>query len=136
MKDEASIAQAVYDFVRARTELPCEFGSLPASRESLPCVSVQTLTGDPVTKRYKSGAYIGNYRFAVYLRQSAEDNAARLDSSKVLTDLATSIDGATVTLPASFVFWGLEQDTLPVGVTVDTAYEDWQATFTLTYKKG
>jgi hypothetical protein len=136
MKDEALLPQIIFDFVDSQTAFECLHESLPADRAQLPCISVQTLTGNPVEKRYKSGGYIGNYRFAVYLRQTAEDNASRLDGSKVMSDLAATIDGSTVDLPAPFEFRELEQDTLAVKVAVDEAYDDWQATFTMRFKKG
>jgi hypothetical protein len=136
--DEALLSKAVYDFVSSLTDTSCHYESMPSDAKRLPCVSVQTLTGDPVEKRYKSGGYIGNYRFAVYHRQKDVDNASRLDAAKILSDLAQKINegGKNIVLPTSFDFWGLTQDTLPVKVTVDVAFDDWQATFTLRYKKG
>jgi hypothetical protein len=136
MRDEALLPHIVFDFVSSRTELDCLHESLPAERSALPCVSVQTLTGTPVERTYKDGSYIGNYRFAVYLRQTTEDNAGRLDGSRIMADLTAAIDKATVELPSPFSFWGLELDTLPVKVDSEPAFDDWQATFTMRYKKG
>lgn len=136
MSDVVLVASSVYAAVKVLSPLHCEFESLPASREALPCVSVQPLTGEPVAKRYKDGGYVGNYRFALYLRQAAEDNAARLDAAKALAGLAKAVEDGPVVLPEGFSLWGMRQDTLPVRVAADAAYDDWQTTFTLTFKKG
>jgi hypothetical protein len=136
MSDAALVANAVYGMVDALSPCRCDFECLTASKDALPAVSVQSLTGAPVAKRYKSGAYVGNYRFAVYLRQLAEDNAARLDAATALAALAFAIEGSRPTMPEGFEFWGMEQDTLPVKVAADEAYDDWQSTFTLTFRKG
>lgn len=136
MNDQALIAAAVYQMVKGLSPISCGFEELPADATKLPFLSVQTLTGNPIVSRYKNGGYVGQYRFAVYLRQSASDTASRLDAVQTLTDLAVEIDNAEPTLPESFDFWGIKQDTLPVRVDVDASYDDWQATFTLQYKKG
>lgn len=136
MNDQALIADAVYQMVTGLSSISCGFEELPADATRLPCLSVQTLTGNPIVSRYKNGGYVGAYRFAVYLRQSATDTASRLDAVQTLTDLAVEIDNAEPTLPEAFDFWGIKQDTLPVRVDVDASYDDWQATFTLQYKKG
>jgi hypothetical protein len=136
MSDEVQLAPVVYELVASLTELDVSYEQLPTGREQLPCVSVQTLTGTPVDRRYKDGSYIGLYRFAVYIRQTTEDNASRLDGAKAMTRLAADIVASAVALSEPFVFWSIEQDTLPVKVEAHEAYDDWQATFTLRYKKG
>ena len=136
MKDESILASVVYDHIRDMAGIHLEYEYLPADKGKLPCGSVQTLTGTPVSKRYKDGSYIGNYRFAVYLRCAADDSTSRLDAASELTSLAKQIEESIIELPAPFTLWNIEQDTLPVKVDAEVAYEDWQATFTLTYKKG
>ncbi|MDR3053322.1 MAG: hypothetical protein LBU48_05635 [Coriobacteriales bacterium] len=134
MTDEALISSKVLAGIRSLTELKVEFDHLPT--KGLPMLSMQTLTGTPVERRFKSGGYIGNYRFALYLRQQAEDNASRLDAEQVLKTLAGQVEKLPLALGASIALLGITQDTLPAKVSSDEAYDDQQVTFTLKYKKG
>jgi hypothetical protein len=133
--DGRYLSKTVHEALQELAPLPVKFEELPDKAASLPCFSMQTLTGDPVFKRYKDGSYIGNYRFAVYLRQSGVDTALRLDAVGALTDLASAIEALRLSLEAPYEFRGIRGDTLPTKITVAPEYDDWQATFTMTYRK-
>lgn len=132
MKPDLIVQDRVYSWVKTLTALPVEYELLPAS--GLPCLSVQTLTGSPIERRYKNGSYIANYRFALYLRQDGSDTAGRIDALSVLTDIAAKIDGGSIDLGASVSLWRIEQDTLPCRIAVDEHYDDYQVTFTVKYR--
>lgn len=134
MKTELIVQARVYDWVKTLTELPVRYEDLPASKDSLPCMSMQTLTGTPIERRYKDGSYIANYRFAVYLRQANGDTAGRIDAVSILSGLADAIDGGSVDLGDGAQLWSVTQDTLPSKIAVDEAFEDYQVTFTVKYK--
>jgi hypothetical protein len=132
--DVALLSSNVLEAIRTLTELQVDYDQLPTT--GLPRLSLQTLTGSPIEKRYKNGSYIGNYRFALYLRQSTQDNDTRLNSVQELTDLAGKVETLNLDCGESISFWGIKPDTLPVKVDSDEAYDDIQVTFTLKFKKG
>lgn len=101
-------------------------------------VMLQSLSGDPYVRRYKSGGYIAAYPFAVYLRVRKPDTSARSDAMKALGDLGRSIDTEQgwPAAPEGYEFISLALRTTPVRVAVDdAATDDYQATFNLTYRK-
>ena len=86
MSDLSNLSKAVFFAVEAALpdNLEIAYEYMPADPEKLPALSMQTLTGDPVERRYVDGSYIGRYRFAIYLRQASEDDTGRLDAVTTL----------------------------------------------------
>jgi hypothetical protein len=138
--DGQYLAKTLHDALKVLAMEACaltvKFEELPDKAGVLPCFSMQTLTGNPVERAYKDGSYIGNYRFAIYLRQSGEDAALSLDAFGAIGTLVEGVQALTLTLEQPYEFRGIRLDTLPVKVDVKPNYDDWQATFTMSYKKG
>lgn len=100
---------------------------------------IGTLSGNPVVKYYIDGSYLGAYRFQVILRQITDDTMAKLDAMERLRQVVDAIEiGYIPVLPESYQTYDLEVDTLPskVATEPDNKTEDYQVTFTLSYKKG
>ena len=96
MVDQTDMAERVYEAVEALVEssplgLRCEYEYLPTKRAELPCLSMQTLGGDPVVRRYLDGGVVLQYPFALVLRQSSEDTRDRLDAPRVLRELSRAL---------------------------------------------
>lgn len=141
LSDSAALSGAVYECVD--TARPDDFPYMyfefmPADRSLLPALSLQTLTGDPVLTRFMDGSYIGQFRFAVYLRMSADDDESRLAASALMEQVTSVVAGGTYTLPTGFDYHRITQDTLPRLISVDEGFYDYQVTFAVDYgkKKG
>ena len=141
---ETTVIEAVLAWLEKHPALVNTLGiHLPVFLEDLPvdgsdAVMLSTLVGDPYVKRYKSGGYLAEYPFAVYMRANGGDTAARINAIGVLSDLGDSIDTreAWPAEPSGFNWMSLERRTPPVRVaTGDTGPEDYQVTFTLKYRK-
>lgn len=137
--DQTDVAEKVYDVVEALVsssslDLVCEYEYLPATSSELPCVTMQTLTGTPVEREYLDGAYIANYRFALYLRMEAADTASRLSGRKVLDALAKEFAVAKLDFGESYDIWEQRIDTLPCRIAAEEAWADYQVTLTIKYK--
>jgi hypothetical protein len=141
---DTTVVGAILSWLETHPALVGALGvHLPVFLEDLPAdgadaVMLSTLVGEPYVKRYKSGGYLAEYPFAVYLRSSGGDTASRIDAMEVLSDLSSSIDAreAWPAEPAGFNWVSLERRTLPVRVaTGETGPEDYQVTFTLRYRK-
>ena len=78
----------------------CEYEHAPTEAPSLPCVTMQTLGGDPIEKRYLDGSRIAAYRFSLQLRQQTEDDQGRLDARSLLERLASEVERAAIDLGA------------------------------------
>lgn len=120
----------------AAAGLPVALEHLPA--EGVDAVMLSSLTGDPYVRRYKSGGFVAPYDFAVVLRANPLDTTGRLDAMGLLGDIAASIEDRTAwpSAPAGYAYDALEMRTLPAPVArYDSGAEDYQATFTLTYRK-
>jgi hypothetical protein len=115
---------------------------LPAVLEDVPPagedgVMVLSIPGDIVT-RYKGGGYVASQPFAVVVRRNNPDTQKRLDTLAQLGDMAKSIDdeNAWPLAPEGFDYYTMEVRTLPARATRDdTGADDYQVTFTLTYRK-
>lgn len=141
---DTTVVGAVLAWLEAHPSLVDGHGAhLPVLLEDLPAdgrdaVMLSTLVGEPYVKRYKSGGYLAEFPFAVYLRSNGGDTASRIDAIKVLGDVSASIDTreAWPAEPAGVNWVRLERRTLPVRVaTGETGPEDYQVTFTITYRK-
>lgn len=136
MKEEAATSGLVYEFLRATLpegypELSYEY--MPSDTAKILCMSMQTLTGNPVVKRYKDGSKIARYRFALCIRQSNEDRATRLDAISLLDSIAAMVDGSDIPLGETATCWSVEQDTLPRIIASDDLYDDMAVEFTVEY---
>lgn len=145
--DQSGIAERVYGAVEAlvaSSALPlgCEYEYLPTERAELPCISVQTLNGAPVEKRYLDGSYVAAYRFALVLRQESDDTRERLDSTKILRELAAAVRSladpttrTTLDLGSEARLWSISADTLPARVQAQQGCTDYQVTLAVKYKQ-
>lgn len=139
MIDQSDIARACYKVVEhivktSGNELGCEYDYMPAKAEELPCVSVQTLNGNPVEFGFADGSYIANYRFALYLRQQDSDTASRFDGRSILDGLAKAFLASDINLGDRYTFYSARADTLPSKIAADENYDDYQVTLTVQYK--
>lgn len=116
---------------------------LPVTLEAAPPegtdgVTLSSLTGDPIIKRYKSGGYVAAYPFSVMLRVNHADTQRHIDAIGVLGDIAASIEekAGWPVAPDGFDYHTIETRTLPVLASrTDSGADDYQVTFTLTYRK-
>lgn len=130
------VVRAVRTWLRSEFDAATELEVLPASADELPASMLQSLAGDPVVKRYKDGSTLMRYRFAVVHRIALSDTATRLGAMGALSGLVESVEaGALPALPDGYQPWKAECDTLPAMIAADEASEDYQATFSLEYKK-
>lgn len=98
-----------------------------------------TLSGDPIIKSYIDGSSLCAYRFQVIVRQITDDTMAKLDAMERLRQVIDAVDmGYIPVLPEGYYTYDLEADTLPskIATKQDNKTEDYQVTFTLSYKKG
>lgn len=114
----------------------CAYEHAPTDAQSLPCITMRTLEGAPIEKRYLDGGSVANYRFAVLLRQQAHDDQTRLEAQAALTRIALSLAQASIDLGAARAPRRLFLDTLPHGVKEAEGYADWQAECTLQYQES
>lgn len=136
ISDQATMSGAVFAALsQAMPEgaPPLHYESMPARREQLPAASMQTLAGDPRVRSYLDGSYIGRYRFALYVRQSADDSGGRLDAMAAIEAMAEAADGAAYDLPDGYDFHRIEQDSLPRAVSAEDGFDDYQVTFSVQY---
>ena len=112
----------------------CEYEHAPTEAPSLPCVTMQTLGGDPIEKRYLDGSRIAAYRFSLQLRQQTEDDQGRLDARSLLERLASEIEHTAIDLGAGRASWGVSSDTLPSRIESTEGYADWRTELTLKYR--
>lgn len=98
---------------------------------------LQSLQGDPVVTRYRSGGYIAQYPFAVVVRTGAGDTSGRLDAMDVLGALWAVVEaGSRPDAPDGSDIVSLAIRTTPARISADEdGTEDYQATFALTYRK-
>lgn len=134
-KDVISAVLAWLKDHAALAETGCELERLPT--DGTDGTMLQSLPGDPVITRYRSGGYVAQYPFAVVVRTGGSDTASRLNAMEVLGALWADIEsGSKPEAPEGFDFVGLVIRTTPARVAVgDSGYEDYQATFALTYRK-
>lgn len=98
-----------------------------------------TLSGNPIIKTYIDGSSLGAYRFQIVLRQITDDTMAKLDAMERLRQVIDAVDmGYIPVLPEGYNTFDLEVDTLPskMATSKDNKTEDYQVTFTLSYKRG
>ena len=139
---DTTVVASVLTWLETHTSLVNSAGDqLAVMLEDYPAgdgVMFSTLVGEPYVRRYKSGGAVVAFPFAVYLRASALDTAARIDAMRVLGDLAESIDDkdSWPAAPAGFTWDALSIRTRPARVaTGQVGPDDYQVTFTLTYRK-
>jgi len=99
---------------------------------------LSSITGDPYITRYKGGGYVAGYPFSVSLRAPGVDTAGRVAAMELLSDIADSIaDRSTWPVePEGVTYQSFEVRTLPARVgRDDSGADDYQVTFTLTYRK-
>lgn len=101
--------------------------------------TLSSIPGEPYITRYKSGGYVAEYPFSVVLRINNPDTDGRIAATSALGDIAASIDegrSAWPVAPEGFMYQRLEVRTLPARAATDSSgAEDYQVTFTLTYRK-
>ena len=136
--DQTDVAERVYGAVEAIAAsmpegLRCGYEYLPADAGELPCLSVATLTGNPVEMGFLDGGYIANYRFAVQLRQAEADTRGRLDAPRILRELATAFCAAPLDLGGAALY-SRSVDTLPSRVSAAAGAIDYQVTLTVRYR--
>jgi hypothetical protein len=99
---------------------------------------VSAIPGDPWVKQYKGGGGVAAQAFAVVARRNNPDTQRRLDTISALGDIAASIRDRNTwpALPDGFAIYNLEERTSPGRIGHDdSGADDYQVTFTLTYRK-
>lgn len=146
MVDQTDVAERVYEAVEALVEssplgLRCEYEYLPTERAELPGMSMQTLGGDPVVRRYLDGGVVLQYPFALVLRQSSEDTRDRLDAPRVLRELAGALCSlgepgavATLDLGPDARLRTIARTSLPARIQAQPGMTDYQVTLAVQYK--
>ena len=145
MVDQTDMAERVYEAVEALVEssplgLRCEYEYLPTKRAELPCLSMQTLGGDPVVRRYLDGGVVLQYPFALVLRQSSEDTRDRLDAPRVLRELSRALCSlgepeAVATLDLGNArLRTIARTSLPARIQAQPGMTDYQVTLAVQYK--
>lgn len=144
--DQTNVAERTYGAIEALVAssvlpLHCEYEYLPAERAEMPCVSVQTLAGDPVERSYLDGSAVMAYRFALVLRQAADDTRERLDAQRVLRELSGAIvsladpnNVATLDLSPEATLWGISKTSSPARIQAQPGCVDYQVTLAIKYK--
>lgn len=138
--NQTDISEKVYDVISALVTTSnvgtgCRYEDLPSTAESLPCINMSTLTGDPVVRRYQDGGKVLNYRFSLTLRQANDETRERLDAVAVLRGLAASFCDAPLDFGDTYSIWERAIDTLPCQITADDSYDDYLVTLHVTYRQ-
>lgn len=89
--EQENIAKQLCDVVNEYDNLPCrcEYQNLTDK----PCsLSLTSLSGAPKIEKEVTGAYTGEFPFALYLRVVPETTAARFDCEQLLNELAAYLE--------------------------------------------
>ena len=134
-RDEAQavaiMADAVYTWMEdnlAAYNVGFEF--LPVES---PALMLQTQTGDPVAKEYKSGRKLYRYAFGLLLRMDNSDTASRINNQRELVAICDALLGATITAEG-FRVWETRQDTTPRVMSTDDGLDVCLATMHIDYE--
>ena len=130
---QADVATCVFGALKMIVEgdpgvASCTYEQTPTDAQGLPCITMQTLDGTPVERRYLDGGRVENYRFALLLRRQALEDQDRLER------VASSLAEADVELGEGRTAWDLSLDTLPYRTESAADYADWKAELTLKYQ--
>lgn len=136
---QADVATCVFGALKMIVEgdpgvASCTYEQTPTDAQGLPCITMQTLDGTPVERRYLDGGRVENYRFALLLRRQALEDQDRLDARALLERVASSLAEADVELGEGCTAWDLSLDTLPYRTESAADYADWKAELTLKYQ--
>ena len=112
----------------------CMYEQEPTDSASLPGITMKTIAGDPVGKRYLDGGRVQNYRFSLHLRQQAQDSQQGLDARQLLEQVASLMEQANIDLGSGRSSWGASIDTLPSRTEGGEGSADWQTELTLKYR--
>lgn len=131
---DTSVMASVLTWAEQVTGAPVALESAPEGGEGFMLLSIP---GD-IISRYKSGGHVATFPFSLVRRVNHADTDKRLESLKLLGDIAASIESkeSWPVAPDGYLFQKMEALTLPARASFDdSGADDYQVTLALTYRK-
>lgn len=117
--------------------VPVSLEIISTKKENLPAAMQQSLPSSRVVKAYKSGSYIGEYRWSLFLRVAVEDTNGRLAASLLLQEAAEEAENTIPVMPQGFTFYGTRvESSTPTLRDATEQYETYEVTLVTNYKRS
>ena len=135
---DIDIARALWRHLNTWEGKPCTIGLDILKARAETTAKLQPLSGTVVTKRYITGAYIGDWPFAVIIRIQASDTTSRANAIKALYDLGQWLEAQTnPDIGTGRTAIRTEMTGLPsLSVINEDGSEEYQAIYAMTYKQS